>query len=160
MRADLDPQNPFNWPTRKKVANAATGFLIGALTAVNCTSVAPMAVEGAEWFGVSRELFELSFTVMLLAISFGPLVLAPLSESLGRMWIYQVTSIVLVYLASSAELLLMIDQQRAHVFATILVTFVFWSPRLSRSGKAKYVPCKVCLTFRSKVSAARSETPL
>jgi len=53
------------------------------LTAVNCTHVAIVNPAGQERFGVPREEFVLSVTVLLLAIAFAPLVLAPLSETVG-----------------------------------------------------------------------------
>lgn len=43
-----------------------------------------MATWGPARFNVSREAFELTFSVMLVTISFTPMVLAPLSELVGK----------------------------------------------------------------------------
>lgn len=63
---------------------AFVAVFITTCGAINCTSVAIMATWGPAHFGVSREVFELSFTVVLVAISFTPMVLAPLSEVVSR----------------------------------------------------------------------------
>jgi len=78
------------------------------LSAVNCTHIAIVNPAGQERFGVSRDHFVLSVTVLLLAIALTPLVLAPISEAVrhsfivakcadgqfGRNIIFQVTGIM------------------------------------------------------------------
>ena len=76
-------QNPFNWTNRHKYTITLTAVFITTCTAINCTSVAIMATWGPERFKCSREAFELSFTVVLVAISFTPMALAPMSEIVG-----------------------------------------------------------------------------
>ena len=73
-------QNPFNWTNKRKYTITLVATFITLCTALNCTSVAIMTTWGPERFGVSREAFVLTFSVLLLAISFTPMVLAPLSE--------------------------------------------------------------------------------
>lgn len=58
-------------------------MVITALTAANVTSIAIMTTWGPDWFGVSREGFVLSLTIVMIPISFTPMVLAPLSETVG-----------------------------------------------------------------------------
>lgn len=107
----LTGQNPFNWPTWRKYLILWTAVFITTLSAANCTSTAIMAVWGPEHFGTDREGYLLSLTVLLLSISFTPMVLAPLSEVVsawhelqgvlrlmmdqyGRNMIYQVTTVI------------------------------------------------------------------
>ena len=73
-------ENPINWPSRRKWAITLTAMFLSALTALNVTSVAPMSHFAPEWFHVTRVEFQLSLTVMMLAISLTPMILAPLSE--------------------------------------------------------------------------------
>jgi hypothetical protein len=79
----LTPQNPFNWHPYRKYLIALVGVVITALTAANVTSIAIMTTWGPDWFGVSREGFVLSLTIVMIPISFTPMVLAPLSETVG-----------------------------------------------------------------------------
>jgi hypothetical protein len=65
---------------------------ITALTALNATSMAIMSTWGPAYFGTSRLHFVLGLTLYNLSVSMAPLVLAPLSENLGRNEIYHVTS--------------------------------------------------------------------
>ncbi|ORY29132.1 major facilitator superfamily domain-containing protein [Naematelia encephala] len=91
---DHDPENPFNWSSAKKYANVIVAVLITTLTAANATSTAILAEWGPERFNCSREQYILSSTVFLITVAFTPLVLAPLSEVFGRMWIYQITGLI------------------------------------------------------------------
>jgi hypothetical protein len=79
----LTLQNPFNWHPYRKYLIALVGVVITALTAANVTSIAIMTTWGPDWFGVSREGFVLSLTIVMIPISFTPMVLAPLSETVG-----------------------------------------------------------------------------
>lgn len=106
-----DWQNPQNWKEAKKYAVLFTAVLTTMLTAANCTSVAILNEFGQVRFGVSREEFALSLTVLMISIACTPLVLAPLSELVslplfpfvrwlelmaqyGRNVIYQTTAIM------------------------------------------------------------------
>jgi hypothetical protein len=80
-----DAQNPFNWSEPRKYIIVWVAVLTTMLTAMNCTSVAILtAAGGPEHFGVNRESFVLTLTLLLLTISFTPLILAPLSETVRR----------------------------------------------------------------------------
>jgi hypothetical protein len=60
--------------------------------------MAIMATWGTTWFDCSREMFILGLTLYNISAAITPLVLAPLSENLGRNEIYQVTSFMYVLL--------------------------------------------------------------
>jgi hypothetical protein len=57
--------------------------MITLLTAVNCTSTAILSNWGIDYFGVTREQFLVSQTVMMLTIAFTPILLAPVSEAVS-----------------------------------------------------------------------------
>ncbi|KAK1922845.1 major facilitator superfamily domain-containing protein [Papiliotrema laurentii] len=89
-----DPQSPQNWSTWRKYSCLVTLLTTTTITAANCTHVAIVNPAGQERFGVDRDHFTLAITLLLIAIAFAPLFLAPLSETLGRNVIYQVTGVV------------------------------------------------------------------
>lgn len=86
-----DSQNPFNWSKARKYVMVVCACSISALTAINATSMSIMSIWGPAWFGCSREMFILGLTIYNLSVAVTPLILAPLSEHLGRNEIYQVT---------------------------------------------------------------------
>ena len=57
------------------------GSVTSLLTAINCTHIAIVNPAGQERFGVSRDQFILSVTILILAIALAPLILAPVSET-------------------------------------------------------------------------------
>ncbi|WVQ81596.1 hypothetical protein IAT38_003720 [Cryptococcus sp. DSM 104549] len=89
-----DPSHPLNWSPVRKYAILATTCFITFICAANVASTAVLATWGTEWYGVSREAFILMQSVPMIALAIAPLVLAPLSETLGRNMIYHVTSLL------------------------------------------------------------------
>lgn len=67
------------------------------------TSVNEAALELiAERFGVSRTISMLTLTLYTLGLAFGPACTAPLSEMLGRRWIYVISSSLLLAFSAGA----------------------------------------------------------
>ncbi|WWC73319.1 uncharacterized protein I206_107286 [Kwoniella pini CBS 10737] len=89
-----DPDNPFNWHTSRKYAILLTCVFITFTGAASLVSVGILSQWGPGYFDVSREVFLLQLTLPMMAIAFTPMVLAPLSELIGRNMIYQITSVV------------------------------------------------------------------
>ncbi|WVQ64102.1 uncharacterized protein L199_002262 [Kwoniella botswanensis] len=89
-----DPDNPFNWSPARKYAILLTCVFITFTGAASLVSVGILATWGTDYFHVSREVFLLQLTLPMMAIAFTPMVLAPLSEVIGRNMIYQITSIL------------------------------------------------------------------
>ncbi|BEI81233.1 hypothetical protein CcaverHIS002_0203930 [Cutaneotrichosporon cavernicola] len=89
-----DPENPFNWPRRRKYINVLIPIYICLLTAANSTSTGIMAFWGPARFHTTRLGFQFSVTSYLIAFSFASLVTAPLSELLGRKRIYQAATML------------------------------------------------------------------
>ncbi|ODO01705.1 hypothetical protein I350_06531 [Cryptococcus amylolentus CBS 6273] len=89
-----DPGHPYNFATWRKYAILTAANIATYIAAANLASVAVLADFGTAYFDISREKWELSLTVGMLAIACAPLALAPLSESFGRNPVYQVTSVI------------------------------------------------------------------
>lgn len=86
-----DKENPFNWPNWKK-------WFITFTTAITCLCISlgsSLFVEGVpeivQLMGVSETLAISGLTFYLLGLALGPVVAAPLSEMIGRRWIYITT---------------------------------------------------------------------
>ncbi|PKS09902.1 hypothetical protein jhhlp_004525 [Lomentospora prolificans] len=84
-----DPENPFNWPSWKKVAMC--GFVSGFtfITPLASSMFAPGVPQIMQEFE-SRSPLLASFVVSVYVLGFaaGPLLFAPLSEIYGRLWVY------------------------------------------------------------------------
>ena len=83
LRSHAEIQNPFNYTLLRKSVILFTACLITLLTAINCTSTAIISNWGIDYFGVSREQFLVSQTVLMVTIAFTPMLLAPISEAVS-----------------------------------------------------------------------------
>ncbi|PVH87147.1 MFS general substrate transporter [Cadophora sp. DSE1049] len=91
----LDPQNPLNWTTSKKVTNITILSLITFLSPLTSTMIAPSTQSVMTTFAsTSSTLASFITSSYLLGYAFGPLVLAPLSEIHGRLPIYHVCNVI------------------------------------------------------------------
>ncbi|KAF2156340.1 MFS general substrate transporter [Myriangium duriaei CBS 260.36] len=91
-----DPQNPKNWSKARKwwctVIVAFTCFVVAFNSAVITSDI-----EGVvRTFNVSEEVALLSITLFVVGFGVGPMMFAPLSESIGRKPIYTFTLLVAV----------------------------------------------------------------
>jgi MFS family permease len=112
-----DPKNPMNWPPRKKNTIVALISLITFITSVLTQESAPIDDVGiltvsrplassvfapainqvmAEFNSTDEQLASFIVSVYLLGFCFGPLVLAPLSEMYGRLWIYHICNVLFI----------------------------------------------------------------
>ncbi|KAJ9106673.1 hypothetical protein QFC19_003173 [Naganishia cerealis] len=83
-----DPLNPANWRTWKKWYVTYTVALICLCASLGSSLYVCGAPEISQRFHVSQELAIAGLTFYLLGLAIGPAVAAPLSELLGRRWIY------------------------------------------------------------------------
>lgn len=93
-----DPENPKNWPMKKKWITMGIVSMYTLISPVSSTMVAP-ALEsiGAE-FNIKEEfILELTLSIFILAYAIGPLSLGPFSETYGRAIVLQLAN--LFYLA-------------------------------------------------------------
>ncbi|KAK2782510.1 hypothetical protein FQN52_000838 [Onygenales sp. PD_12] len=92
-----DPQHPYNWTTTRKTAIVLSISLITFLTPLGSSMFAPGTAEVmTEFRSSNQELAAFVVSVYLLGYAFGPLLIAPLSELYGRMYLYHVCNILFV----------------------------------------------------------------
>ncbi|KAI1089399.1 bicyclomycin resistance protein [Rostrohypoxylon terebratum] len=89
-----DPDNPYNWPTWRKVLNCG---LISAMTFISplASSIfapgVPQVV--AEFHSTSLEIAAFVVSVYVLGFAAGPMLFAPLSEIYGRAILYHIANL-------------------------------------------------------------------
>ncbi|KAI2630174.1 bicyclomycin resistance protein [Hypomontagnella submonticulosa] len=86
-----DPENPYNWPTWRKVLNCG---LISAMTFISplASSIFAPGVPQviAEFHSTSLEIASFVVSVYVLGFAAGPMLFAPLSEIYGRAILYHI----------------------------------------------------------------------
>ncbi|RMZ84708.1 hypothetical protein DV737_g904, partial [Chaetothyriales sp. CBS 132003] len=101
----LDPQNPMNWSNRKKYANVLMIAVQTLFTPFGSSILAPSVSQLMEEFNSSNlDLASFVVSVWLLGYAFGPLVIAPMSELYGRLWVYHVNTFLFVVFCAACAL--------------------------------------------------------
>ncbi|GAB7333003.1 hypothetical protein MBLNU13_g04698t1 [Cladosporium sp. NU13] len=86
---DADPENPLNWTARKKWLNIGVLSALTLLTPLGSSFFAPGVPRVMQDFNSSSEITAtFVVSVYLLGFAFGPILIAPLSELYGRLYIY------------------------------------------------------------------------
>lgn len=88
--AENDPENPHNWPYARKMVTVGTISLMAFLTPLCSSIFAPGLPYVQRDFETDATTASLSISIFVIAFGVGPLVLAPLSETIGRKWVYNV----------------------------------------------------------------------
>ncbi|KAF3401926.1 Efflux pump vrtL [Penicillium rolfsii] len=89
-----DPDNPKNWPMRKKWAATITVSLFTFISPVSSSMVAPALSTIAAQFNVTDQIIsQLMLSIFVLAYAVGPLFLGPLSEIYGRTIVLQLANL-------------------------------------------------------------------
>ncbi|KAK5633981.1 hypothetical protein RRF57_009695 [Xylaria bambusicola] len=105
--SDDDPANPMNWPATRKWGNVALLSFLSFLTGniLTIITVAPGVPQIQEEFHSTSSL-DATFVVSIYVLGFavGPLIVAPLSEMYGRVWIYNVTNLLFLIFTIAAAL--------------------------------------------------------
>ncbi|OHF00731.1 major facilitator superfamily transporter [Colletotrichum orchidophilum] len=84
-----DPENPQNWPIRQKWLNIATISMLTFVTPLGSSMFAPGIPKIMVEFGeTSATIATFVVSVYILGFAFGPLIIAPMSEVLGRARLY------------------------------------------------------------------------
>ncbi|KAH7142307.1 putative MFS multidrug transporter [Fusarium sp. MPI-SDFR-AT-0072] len=92
-----DPDNPINWPPRKRTAHIVLIALVQLVSNLASTMFAPAGKLLMHNFDFSSQtLSSLSVSIYVLGFAIGPLIWAPLSEVYGRFPIYIISSIIFV----------------------------------------------------------------
>ena len=94
---DDDPEKPINWPNRTKWRNVFTISALTLLTPFGSTMFAPAVPETMKTFHSDNvDLSSFVVSVFVLGYAFGPLVIAPMSELYGRLWVYHINTILFI----------------------------------------------------------------
>lgn len=89
-----DPENPKNWPNKKKWAATITVSFFTFISPVSSSMVAPALSSIAAEFNVTDQVVsQLMLSVFVLAYAVGPLFLGPLSEIYGRVIVLQLSNL-------------------------------------------------------------------
>lgn len=84
-----DPQNPMNWPVKKRWGTVIIVSAITFLTPLASSMFAPGVPEVMQTFNSTDKMLEgFMVSVYVLGFAFGPLIIAPLSEMYGRLPLY------------------------------------------------------------------------
>ena len=83
-----DADNPKTWSKRKKLTNVGIIALMSILSPLASSMFTPGIAQVADDLGVEVEQVIATTTGFVIMLGFGPLVLAPLSETFGRRQVY------------------------------------------------------------------------
>ncbi|PWN92706.1 MFS general substrate transporter [Acaromyces ingoldii] len=109
-----DPEMPFNWDKQIKWRVAAWLFLFTVAVNMNGAGFAPVASAAAADLKTTRQVLLVGNALYFIAQGIAPLVLAPLSESRGRVVIYSISGAMFA--------LFYLPQALAHNAETWIVT--------------------------------------
>ncbi|KAF2177119.1 MFS general substrate transporter [Zopfia rhizophila CBS 207.26] len=92
-----DPDRPLNWTRASKWRNISIVSLITLLTPLASSMIAPAVIPLMHEFHSTNSIIA-SFVVSIYIVGYavGPLVLAPLSEMYGRLYLYHVNNVLFV----------------------------------------------------------------
>lgn len=92
--SSIDPSNPQNWSTSRKWTQIAILSALTLLTPLASSMFAPGVPELMQEFNTtSSTLATFVVSIYVLGFAFGPLVIAPVSELYGRLWVYHICNI-------------------------------------------------------------------
>ncbi|PVI00283.1 MFS general substrate transporter [Periconia macrospinosa] len=92
-----DPENPQNWPSRKKWGLVAILGTVTLVTPLGSSFFAPGVPQVMKDFHeTSNVIASLVVSIYILGFAIGPLIIAPMSELYGRYWIYNVCNVFFV----------------------------------------------------------------
>ncbi|KAF2710442.1 MFS general substrate transporter [Pleomassaria siparia CBS 279.74] len=92
-----DPENPMNWPTSKKWRLIFVLALVTLVTPLASSFFAPGVPLVMRTFQVSSNIIAaLVVSIYLLGFAIGPLIIAPMSELVGRYQVYNVCNVLFV----------------------------------------------------------------
>ncbi|EKM53500.1 uncharacterized protein PHACADRAFT_259918 [Phanerochaete carnosa HHB-10118-sp] len=90
-----DPENPKNWPEKKKWASAVSVSLFTFISPLASSMITPAIFQVAEDLHITSSIqISLTISIYILAYAVGPLVLGPLSEIYGRSRLLQLANLI------------------------------------------------------------------
>ncbi|KAH7132479.1 major facilitator superfamily domain-containing protein [Dendryphion nanum] len=92
-----DPQNPQNWTEGRKWGLIAVLAAVTLVTPLGSSFFAPGVPQVMRAFGTtSNVLASFVVSIYILGFAIGPLIIAPMSELYGRIWIFHVCNVLFV----------------------------------------------------------------
>ncbi|KAK4133744.1 MFS general substrate transporter [Trichocladium antarcticum] len=90
-----DPANPMNWTMRKKWSNIAVLSTLTIITPLGSSMFAPGILGILREFGAESSKTTATFllSIYILGFAFGPLFVAPMSETYGRSLLYNISNV-------------------------------------------------------------------
>lgn len=93
--SDNDPENPLHWPAWRKYTNSGLISMLTLIEPLASSIFAPGIPELMKDFdSTNTELAAFVLSVYVLGFAFGPMLLAPLSEMVGRVPVYHVCNVL------------------------------------------------------------------
>ena len=86
-----DPENPMNWSLWKRIYHTTVPALFGFIVTVGSSIYSPGLSGVMEQFDVSSTVALLGLSLYVLALGFGPVLAAPISETIGRRSVYMIS---------------------------------------------------------------------
>ncbi|MCJ1471571.1 hypothetical protein MMC13_000211 [Lambiella insularis] len=86
-----DPENPLKWSMRSRVYHTTVPALMGFIVTIGSSLYTPGVPDVMDQFGVSQTVALLGLSLYVLGLAFGPVLAAPLSETLGRRAVYLIS---------------------------------------------------------------------
>ncbi|EAW08927.1 MFS transporter [Aspergillus clavatus NRRL 1] len=101
---DDDPQNPYNWPKMKKAPSIIIVSLMTLITPLASSMFSPGVLQVLHDFhSTNTVLGSFTVSVYILGFAFGPPIVAPFSETVGRLPVYHVCNVLfLVFIIACA----------------------------------------------------------
>ena len=112
-----DPENPLNWSLSKRMYHTTVPGLMGFIVTLGSSIYTPGLPEIQDEFHVSSTVALLGLSLYVLGLAFGPVLAAPLSETLGRKAVYLIS----LPLAS----LFTLGAGFSHTFASLIICRFF-----------------------------------
>ncbi|GAM41495.1 hypothetical protein TCE0_042r14657 [Talaromyces pinophilus] len=92
-----DPNDPYNWPTARKVTISIIISLSQLVCLMTTSVVAPALPQIAADLNLSASRAQLAFSIFVLGQAFGPFVIAPMSEVFGRKPVWVVCVVFFIF---------------------------------------------------------------
>ena len=92
-----DPENPMNWPASRKWKLISVLALVTLVTPLASSFFAPGVPQVMKTFGATSNITAaLVVSIYILGFAIGPLIVAPMSELVGRYQVYNVCNVLFV----------------------------------------------------------------
>jgi multidrug resistance protein len=107
-----DPAKPINWPAAKKWKNVFVVSSLTLLTPFGSSMFAPAVPDVMQDFNSTNTLLgAFVVSVYVLGYAFGPLIIAPLSELYGRLWLYHINTFLFIIFNMACGLATSLDME-------------------------------------------------